>query len=206
MVRRWSAAAAGLLRGRDVGAVYAGVVLISGIVVFAQPHGVAAQAVLDSSTNVSNLRTQPLLVLVLSAFVVSSLESLWILPCVVWVFGAAQRWVGRAATVLVAAFGHVFATVFVGILVHAGIAHHALSNGVAHEPDVGVSYGLAALVGLMVFRLPQATRRKVAVLGTAALIGFVLVSQTFTDLGHLVAWGIGLAMGFVGSRFAETGR
>jgi hypothetical protein len=194
------------LRGHDVGVAYAVLVLLVAVAVFAQPHGTAGQAVLDSSTNLHNLRTQPLSVLFLSAFVLESPWSLWILPVLVLVFGATQQWLGRAATVLVAGMGHVFATVFVALVVNAGIAHHQLSRRVADEPDVGVSYGLAALAGLLVFRLSGRGRTRVVLAVTAGLLVAVALSQTFTDLGHLVAWGIGLATGLVGTRIAESAR
>jgi hypothetical protein len=108
--------------------------------------------------------------------------------------------------VLVAAFGHVFATVFVGVLLNAGIANHQLNRSLARQPDVGSSYALASLAGLLAYRLPPASRRPAALVATAALIGLIAVSQTFTDLGHLVAWGIGLAMGYVGSRLSAAAR
>jgi hypothetical protein len=194
------------MRDRDLAVGYALVVVASAIIVFAQPNGSAATAVLNSSTNLHNLRTEPIFVLFVSAFVISSLWGLLLLPVLVGVFGAAQRWLGRAATVLVAVFGHVFATVFVGVLLNAGIANHQLNRNLARQPDVGSSYALASLAGLLVFRLPPATRRIATLTATAALIGLVVVSETFTDLGHLVAWGIGLAMGFVGTRLAAAAR
>jgi hypothetical protein len=193
-------------RGHDVGLAYALLVLVVAITVFAQPNGVAARAVLDSSTNLHNLRTQPLAVLFLSAFVVESPWSLWILVPLVLAFGAAQQWLGRAATLLVAVMGHVFATVFVALIVNAGIANHQLSRRVADEPDVGVSYGLATLGGLLVYRLPPRWRTQVVLAVTAVLLLLVVVSQTFTDLGHLVAWGIGLAIGLVGTRMRMAPR
>jgi hypothetical protein len=192
------------LRRYDVGIAYALLVLLVTIAVFTQPNGAAAQAVLDSSTNLKNLRTQPLSVLFLSAFVLESPWRLWLLPVLVVVFGAAQRWLGRAATILVAVGGHVFATVFVALVVNAGIAHHQLSRRVADEPDVGVSYGLAALTGLLVYRLTSRWRRRTALIGSGVLLIVLALSQTFTDLGHLVAWSIGLSTGLVGSRMLEA--
>ena len=194
----------GFWRNRDVGFGYALVLLVIAIAVFAQPSGVAGQAVLNSSTNLHNLRTEPLSVLFLSAFVLDSPWDLWVLPLLIGVYGCAQRWLGRAATVLVAASGHVFSTMFVALLVNAGIANHQLSRRLANEPDVGVSYGLAALLGVLAFRLRPPVRRTVALGSTALLLAVMAVSQTFTDLGHLVAWSIGLTMGFVGSRLAEA--
>ena len=143
-----------------------------------------------------------MLVLVVSAFLVSSPLSLWIMPLLFWGYSSAQRWVGRTATVLVAVFGHVFATVFVALLLGAGIANHALSRGIARQPDVGVSYALVAVAGLLVFRLPAHRRTRRLLLGTLALLVLLAASRTFTDLGHLTAWLIGLSMGTVGARMS----
>jgi hypothetical protein len=199
MAARW-------VRSHDLGVGYALLMVLSVVVVFARPHGAAANVVLRSSTNLHNLRAQPILVLVLSAFVLSSPWSLWILPLLVWGYGSAQRWLGRTATLLVGLLGHVFATVFVAVLLTAGLAHHQLSRSITRQPDVGVSYGLAAVLGLLVFRLPAGRRRRVAVAGTLLLIALLVAARTFTDLGHLVAWWIGLCIGFVGSRAAAAGQ
>ena len=143
-------------------------------------------------------------VLVFSAFVVDSPWSVWILPLLVVVFGAAQRWVGRAATILVAACGHVFGTFVVALLVNTGIAHHQLSRRLADDPDVGVSYGVVALAGLLVFRVPARYRGRASVAGTVLLALVLALSQTFTDLGHLAAWALGVSTGFVGTRIRKT--
>lgn len=185
------------LRGRDIGVVYAVLVLAVAVVVFLQTHRDSSRIVLDSSTNLANLRDRPLLVLVLSGFVVTSPYGLWILPLLMWGYGRCQRWLGRTATLLVAVFGHIFATVFVAVLLTAGIAHHQLDGSLAREPDVGVSYGLAAVLGVLTCRLPRRRRWIWTVAGTL-VVGLQLIrTETFTDLGHTVAWGIGLGIGGV---------
>lgn len=188
-----------LCRGRDLAVGYAVVLLGLTVVLSVQPDHVHDRLVLRSSTNLANLRDDPLVVLLVSAFVLPSALSLWVLPVLVLAYGAAQRWLGRTATLLVALFGHVFATVFVAVLLAAGIAHHQLDRSVAREPDVGASYGLAAVLAVLAYRLPPVPRRLVALGGTVFLLGLLLVSQTFTDLGHLTAWLIGLSMGEVGA-------
>lgn len=186
-------------RGRDLALGYAAVLLGLEVVLSLQPDHVHDRLVLRSSTNLANLRDDPLVVLLVSAFVLPSALSLWVLPLLIAAYGAAQRWLGRTATLLVALFGHVFATVFVAVLLAAGIAHHQLDRSVAREPDVGASYGLAAVLAVLVYRLPAFPRRCLVLGGTASLVALVLVSETFTDLGHLTAWLIGLAMGEVGA-------
>lgn len=200
--RQYAGKLAALLRGRDLAAAYVVVLLITAVFVFGQPEVAANQLVLDSSTNPHNLRARPLSVLLVSAFIVSHPLGLWLLPFLFWAYGTAQRWLGRAATILVAMFGHVFATVFVGVLITAGITHHWLDKSLGREPDVGVSYGLAAIGGLLVFRLSPHPRRRMIGVVTLLLLTRLTILQTFTEIGHLTAWGIGLSMGFVGCRLA----
>lgn len=193
-----------LVRAHDVAVGYAVLVVLTTLLIFRLPDTRSAAVVLGASTNLVNLRSQPLRVLLASAFVVSTPWSLWVLPVLVVTYGAAQRWVGRAATVLVALLGHVFATLLVGVLLAAGIARRQLDHRLAHEPDVGVSYGLATLLGLLVFRLPPRLRRRVVAGVTAVLVLSLVLDETFTDLGHLVAWGTGLGVGLVGQRMAAA--
>ncbi len=193
-------------RGRDLAVGYGLVLLVLTVFLAVLPDRVHDHLVLRSSTNLANLRDDPLVVLFVSAFVLPSSFSLWVLPLLVAGYGATQRWLGRTATLLVALFGHVFATVFVAVLLAAGIAHHQLDRSVAREPDVGASYGLAAVLAVLVYRLPPFLRRCLAVGGSVLLVGLVLVSETFTDLGHLTAWLIGLAMGEVGAAAGRSAR
>lgn len=194
----------GWLAGRDLAVGYAVVVVAVALVVFAQPSAVSHRWVLESSTNLHNLRMRPVRVLVLSAFVVSTPWSLWVVPVLVAVVGGAQRWVGRTATLVVALFGHVLSTVFVAVLLQAGIATHLLDRDLAREPDVGVSYVLAAVWGLLLFRASPQRRRVVGPLVVLGLLAVVVLSETFTDVGHLVAWCIGAGTGLVGSRMAAA--
>lgn len=138
--------------------------------------------------------------LFLSAFVLSSPWSLWTMPLIVAVLGSVQGWLGRTATVLVGLVGHVLATVFVAVLLQVGIARHPLDRSLAQEPDVGLSYVLAAVWGLLLFRAAPACRRRTGLLVCGGLTAVVLVSETFTDLGHLVAWLTGAGFGFIGTQ------
>jgi hypothetical protein len=184
------------LAGRDLAVGYAVVVLVIAVAISALPAAHGHQLVLDSSTNLANLRQRPLFVLGLSAFVVATPAGLWVLAPLVVAYGAAQRWVGRLATLVVAVFGHVGATLFVAVLLATGIAHHQLDRSIAQQPDVGVSYGVAAVLGVLTARRPEHRLRWVLA-GTLLLVARLAVSDTFTDLGHLTAWTIGVAIGLV---------
>jgi hypothetical protein len=191
-----------LVRGADLAWAYSAAVVVVAIVVRVLPGARTEELVLDSSTNLANLRDAPLLVLGASAFVVSPVWGLWILVPLVVAFGAAQRWLGRAATVIVAVLGHVGATLFVAMLLAAGIAHGQLNPAVARAPDVGVSYGLAAVAGLLAARVP-ARRRGWYVLGLLAITaGPLLVRPNFTELGHTTAVLLGFALALLAVRAA----
>jgi PPOX class probable F420-dependent enzyme len=191
-----------LVRDADLAWVYAAVVVVVAIIVRVLPGARTGEWVLDSSTNLDNLRDAPLLVLGASAFVVAPVSGLWILVPLVVAFGAAQRWLGRAATVIVAVLGHVGATLFVAMLLAAGIARGQLDPAVARAPDVGVSYGLAAVAGLLVARVPARLRGWYVVGLLALTAGPLLVRPNFTELGHTTAVLLGFALALLAVRAA----
>ena len=183
-----------LFRHADVAWVYAAIVLIVAFVVEAAPGLTSDELVQDSSTNLENLRQTPVLVLVVSAFVVAPVSGLWILAPLVVTFAAAQRWLGRASTVIVAALGHVGATLFVSVLLAAGIHAGRLNPALARAQDVGVSYAVFTVAGLLVARVPHRLRNWYVAGLLALSIIPVLLEQSFTSLGHLTAVLLGFAL------------
>jgi hypothetical protein len=189
-----------MVRRADVGWAYAAIVLVVAIVVRVLPGTRPQDLVLDSSTNLDNLRHTPLLVLGASAFVVSSGWGLWILAPLVVVFAAAQRWLGRAATVIVAVLGHVGATLFVAVLLAAGINDGVVDADLARAPDVGVSYGLAAVTAVHVGRVPRRHRPWYALGVLAVAGGTLLADRDFTGVGHVTAVLLGFALAVLATR------
>ncbi|HYT10424.1 MAG TPA: rhomboid-like protein [Mycobacteriales bacterium] len=189
-----------LLRGTDLAWIYALVLLATTVGSEVTPGVDLDRVVLESSTNLDNLRQHPLYVLATSAFMLSSPWDLWILVPLLVAYGAAQRWVGRVATTVVAAIGHVGATLFVAVLLVAGLTHGRLDPSIAKVPDVGVSYGLVAIGGLLAVRVPR--RLRLAYVGGLALwvLGPLLVVTRFSDVGHAVALMIGLGLAVLAAR------
>jgi hypothetical protein len=193
-----------LLRGTDLAWGYAVVVLATTVGTEIAPGVDIDRVVLESSTNLDNLRQHPLFVLAISAFMLSSPWGLWVLGPLLVAYGAAQRWVGRLATVVVAAIGHVGATLFVAVLLAAGLTHGRLDPSIAKVPDVGVSYGLVAVGGLLSARVPR-RYRLVYVVGLAlSVLGPLVLVTRFSDVGHAVALMIGLGLAVLAMRAARA--
>lgn len=187
-------------RRAGTGLVYAVVVLVVFAVLQFQSEHDRAGFVQDSSTNLENLRRFPFRVLLLSSIVVPDAEGLLVLVPLVVALTLCARWLGRVPTLLAFGFGHVGATLAVAVVLVAQLTHGRLDPSVARAPDVGVSYGLACVVGLLAARVPRRSRLPYVLVLVAVLAGILLRAPDFTALGHLIALGIGLTFALVAHR------
>ncbi len=183
-----------LAQGRRVAFVYAALVLLVGAVLALLPQHMQDTVVLESSTNLTTLTQHPFGVLFASAFVVSNVGGPWQLPLLLWGYGAVERWLGAAAAVIVGVLGHVGATLLVATVLVTGIRRGVFNLEVSRVADVGVSYGLAAVGGLLVVRVPRRYLLLYLVLVGVFLVGGLLAFRSFTALGHLTAFLIGLSL------------
>jgi hypothetical protein len=187
-------------RGRDVAVVYALIVVMISVVTAVQAPEQLRAIVSDSSTSLTNLRQRPLAVLITSAFVISPVWGLWIVAPMVVAYGALQRWLGRASVIVVGVLGHVGATLFVATMELTELAKGRVGFRIAGRPDVGVSYALAAIAGVLVVRVAARWRRRYVVVSLIVVVGQLLILRNFTGLGHVTAWLIGLAVAVPVSR------
>ncbi|MFJ5308443.1 rhomboid-like protein [Streptomyces sp. NPDC088350] len=145
------------------------------------------------STNIHELSNNPVRVLFASAMWIDG--GRWLPYAVLYtVFHAqAERWLGTARWLMVCVAAHVLAT-----LISEGALLWAVKNGVAPESavntlDIGVSYALAGVVGVLVYRIAAPWRYPYLVI-VLAVYGVPLAThRTFTDLGHFTSVLIGLA-------------
>ncbi|MFE3602479.1 rhomboid-like protein [Streptomyces sp. NPDC059096] len=145
------------------------------------------------STNIHELSTDPVRVLIASAFWIDG--GTWLPYAVLYtVFHApAERWLGTARWLAVVVLAHVGAT-----LVSEGVLGWAVHHGHAPQSavntlDVGVSYALAGVIGVLTYRIPRPWHLPYL---AVVLIFFgtpLIVARSFTDLGHFAAVLIGLA-------------
>jgi hypothetical protein len=145
------------------------------------------------STNLVELHRHPIRVLVASAFWIEPPSGFFFYALLFeLVHATAERWLGTARWLLVAATAHIGATLVSQKAVFFGIRDDRLPSSLAHTIDIGVSYGLAGVVGVLAYRVPRPWRWGYL----AAVLSFfghpVLNDGSFTDLGHFSAVLIGL--------------
>jgi membrane associated rhomboid family serine protease len=144
------------------------------------------------STNVHNLSHRPVVSFVTSALFVSGD---W-LPTMVLLaagLGLLERRVGTARTLAVFATGHVIATLVTEGAVWLDIRAGDLSGRAATQLDVGVSYGMWAVLGAMLVLLPARWRWPAFAAFAALVVGPLLDDFDMTAGGHTLAFAIGLA-------------
>jgi hypothetical protein len=163
--------------------------------------------VLHASTNVHNMRRDPIRVLVVSAFWSGSARFPWTtLAEFLVLMVPAERWLGTRRWVAAFATGHVGATLVTVSGISWAIHHDLLPVRAAHQVDVGASYGIAAVAALLTYHF--ADRRLQLAWAASLLIFFAAAAwhgQTFTDYGHLSAALIGLGLYPLGSREGRSG-
>lgn len=166
--------------------------ITSGIAAGMSPH-LRSYLLHHLSTNLVELRSHPIRVLIASALWIET-PSGFAFYAVLFelVHATAERWLGTLRWLLVAAIAHVGATVVSQKAVLFGIRDDRLPRSLAHTVDIGVSYGLAGVVGVLAYRVPRPWRWGYLA-GVLIFFGMpVLNNGTFTDLGHLTAVLIGL--------------
>jgi len=154
----------------------------------------ATRILRHESTNLVQMTRDAPRVLLLSAFVLDHGRVLVELAQFTVFLVPLERWVGTYRWMLVFAAGHVGATLATTIGIWLQVRSGAAGRALVYPVDVGVSYGLFAAAGVVVSRLPRPASRLCAGGLCAFLASAVLRSGTFSDWGHVVAFGIGLAL------------
>lgn len=143
------------------------------------------------STNIHELSSDPPRVLVSSAMWIDSGH--WLPYAVLYsVFHApAERWLGTGRWLAVCGAAHVLATLISEGALLWGIRHGMAPASAVDTLDIGVSYALAGVVAVLVYRIPEPWRY---VYGFAVLVVYavpLVTGRTFTDLGHFASALIG---------------
>ena len=158
------------------------------------PH-LTERVIRAESTNLDNLADRPLQVLFASAFWRTGSDLPWAsLLLFTTVMAPVERRLGTLRWCLVAAAGHVGATLLTAAGIGFGLRHGLLDLDLAHVSDVGVSYALYTVAGAMTWLLVPPRWQFAWVAALLLSIGaVVLPGITFTDVGHLLSVLIGLS-------------
>lgn len=148
---------------------------------------------LQRSTNIHELTKNPFRVLVASAFWIDG--GTWLSYAVLYtVFhSTAERRLGTARWLAVAAGAHVAATLISEGVLALAIRHGAAPTSSVNTLDVGVSYALAGVIAVLTYWVPGPWRYAYLLIVLAVYGTPLITGRTFTDLGHFTSVLIGLA-------------
>uniref|UniRef100_A0AAU2V6C2 Integral membrane protein n=1 Tax=Streptomyces sp. NBC_00003 TaxID=2903608 RepID=A0AAU2V6C2_9ACTN len=174
------------------------IIAITSLVIQLSTQGLEHFLLHRNSSNIHELTKHPVQSLFTSAFWIENPSSL-LLYLVLFeaVHATVERWLGTLRWLCTVVVGHVVATLISQEYVLWSIQNHhlpkRLAHAMSHVVDIGVSYGLAAAAGILVYRLPHPWRWPYLV-GVIGFFGVPLATGlTFTDLGHVTALLIGFA-------------
>ncbi|MFF8269844.1 rhomboid-like protein [Streptomyces sp. NPDC016562] len=169
------------------------IIALTSIVVVIAPDRVEHVLLHRNSSNIHQLDRYPVRALLSSAFWIENPASLALYAVLFELFHApVERWLGTLRWLTIVASAHVVATLVSQKLLLMAIQDHRAPRSMTHVVDIGVSYGLAAAVGVLTYRLPGPWKW-IYLAGAVTFFGVPLATGgTFTDLGHAIALAVGL--------------
>lgn len=147
----------------------------------------------QDSTNLHHLASDPIRVLITSLLWLDG-ASWWPYLVMFCLFLApAERWLGPLRFVIAGLVAHVVATYLSEGFLYWQIQEAMVSPRYLNARDIGVSYVVVGMVGLLTYHIVKPWRwlYLLVMLGWAGIA--VLVNPTFTPVGHLTALLVGLA-------------
>ncbi|MFG2982887.1 rhomboid-like protein [Streptomyces sp. NPDC048258] len=169
------------------------IIAVTSVIVVIAPDRVEHVLLHRNSSNIHQLVKFPVRALLSSAFWIENPASLALYALLFELFHApVERWLGTLRWLLIVATAHIVATLVSQRVLLMAIQDHRAPRSMTHVVDIGVSYGLAAAVGVLTYRLPGPWKW-LYLAGAVAFFGIPLVTGgTFTDLGHAIALSVGL--------------
>jgi hypothetical protein len=176
--------------------VWLAILLVTTVVIHTFSPGFAHRFVLHHSTNLHELSHNPIRVLISSALWIDG-GHWWPYLILYSLFHApAERWLGTARWLAVVAVSHVGATYISQSIVYYDIRHHTAPASAAFISDIGVSYALVGVQGVLTYLFTPPWRYVYAIV-LVAYWGYPVLTNTgytaFTEVGHFTALLLGLA-------------
>jgi len=151
------------------------------------------ELLLRGSTNLHHLAADPVRVLF------SSL--LWIDGRVLWPYALAfcvflapvEHWLGHLRWLLVGLIAHVIATYVGEGSLYLAIQDAEVSPRLINARDIGVSYFVLGMVGVLTYRIARPWRWAYLLFFLATVSAALVLTPAFTSIGHFSALLVGLA-------------
>lgn len=148
----------------------------------------------QNSTNLHHLASDPVRVLVSSLLWIDG-YAWWPYLLVFCAFLApAERWLGSLRFLIAGLTAHIVATYLSEGYLYWQIQEAAVSPKYLNARDIGVSYFVVGVVGLLTYRIARPWRWLYLLIALAWFGIPVVLGPTFTPVGHLGALLIGLAL------------
>ncbi len=184
----------GWMRANPASAVLLVLVTYHALLLATMPDRLDRAILISRSSNLGQLARDPFGSLLWSALWTHGVDTLGAIPLIVLVLAPAERWLGTLRAVVAFWIGHIVATLLVAVILQRGVDVGIVVGSTRRAVDVGVSYGAMTLAALLVYRLPVRWRLVVFVGGLVVLRIVAAVNQTFTDVGHFIAFVIGMLL------------
>lgn len=173
--------------------MWLGILLVTSTIARQLSPAALTEVLGDRSTNLHHLAEDPIRVLIVSALWLAGGSWIWYFALYNLFHVAAERWLGTARWLGVCVLAHVGATYLSEGLLYLAIRHGDAPASAVNTLDVGVSYALAGVVAVLVYRIPAPWRFAYA--GVVVIVYAIPLfgALTFTDVGHFSAVLIGFA-------------
>ncbi|MET7674299.1 rhomboid-like protein [Streptomyces seoulensis] len=192
-VRRGFRAVVAHVRSAPGAYVWLGVLFVTTVAMHHMSPEFEKEFLRQRSTNIHELSQNPVRVLITSGMWIDG--GRWLPYAVAYsVFHApVERWLGTVRWVVVCVAAHVLATLISELaLLRAINDGHAPASAV-NTLDIGVSYALAGVMGVLTYRIAPPWRYAYLAVLLAVYTVPLVDGRTFTDVGHALAALIGLA-------------
>ncbi|MEU6610799.1 rhomboid-like protein [Streptomyces shenzhenensis] len=186
-------AVAGYVRSAPGTYVWLLILFVTTIVLHYMSPAFEREFLRQRSTNIHELSRDPVRVLITSAMWTDGGRWLPYAALYTTVHAQAERWLGTLRWLLVCVAAHVLATLISELTLLNAIRDGAAPQRAVHTLDVGVSYALAGVIGVLTYRIAAPWRYLYLAVVLAAVLVPLVTGATVTDFGHFVSVLIGLA-------------
>lgn len=160
----------------------------------------------EHSTNLQRLGNEPWRVLVTSLFWLDDHKWWPYVPVFVGVVAPAERRLGTWRWLRVGIGAHVIGTYVGQGYLRWSIRRAKAPRRLVHARDVGVSYFVFGVAGALSGQVEPRWRTRGRIAALAALVANVAIRPTFTEVGHLTAFVVGIVTAPASQRDGRDGQ